>query len=90
MTNIEAPSPLKPCEKAITMTMPKRRGFVPKKKAITQESTIVPKENEKTDRETISPSKTELTRKSELAKPKSQTKKYENHLDLIESNIEVM
>ena len=47
MTNIEAPSPLKPCEKAITMTMPKRRGFVPKKKAITQESTIVPKENEK-------------------------------------------
>jgi hypothetical protein len=38
MQNLEPASPMKPSEKAVTMVMPKRKLFVPKNKAATQEN----------------------------------------------------
>ena len=39
MLNLEPASPMKPNEKAVTMIMPKRKSFVPKNRAETQENT---------------------------------------------------
>ena len=43
MKNIDPPSPLKPAEKAVTFTLPKRKTLVPKRAAATsQDSARVP------------------------------------------------
>ena len=41
MKNIEPPSPLKPGEKAVTMVMPKRKVFVPKRATASQNSSLI-------------------------------------------------